>query len=212
MSNQIAAHAESRGDHWDATYRRGAPTELSWHQPEPTVPLELIEALAVARDGAVIDVGGGASSLVDRLLARGFLDVSVLDVSAAALALTRERLGRAQGAQLVQADILSWQPAHCYHLWHDRAVFHFLVNVADRQRYIEVLTAAVCPGCHVIIGTFAPDGPERCSGLPVARYSADDIASLLVGSFEIVAVRREDHVTPAGTTQPFTWVAARALH
>jgi SAM-dependent methyltransferase len=210
VANQAAPKPTSRRDHWDATYRRAAPTELSWHQLEPTVSLELIDAVGVPRDAAVIDVGGGASALVDHLLTRGCVDLSVLDISAAALAISRGRLGDAEKVQLLHADIVSWQPVRRYDLWHDRAVFHFLVEAADQQRYLNVLRSAVRPGGYAIIATFAPDGPERCSGLPVARYGADDLGLLLDDAFEIVEVRGEQHITPTGIRQSFTWVAARA--
>jgi rhodanese-related sulfurtransferase len=165
----------------------------------------------VSRDQAVIDVGGGASTFVDHLLARGFSDVSVLDVSQAALAMTRDRVGSVDKVQLVHADIVTWRAARLYSLWHDRAVFHFLVDAADRKRYLDILRSSVLPGGHAVIATFAPDGPDRCSGLPVARYGPDDLRALLDGAFEVLEVRREEHTTPAGITQPFTWVAARAL-
>ncbi len=210
MADHVALDSQSRSDHWDATYRRAAPTLLSWYQQEPTVSLELLEALKVPSNAVVIDVGGGASNLVDALRLRGFLDVSVLDVSEAAIVLTRDRVGDAVGVQLLHMDALSWRPSRRYDLWHDRAVFHFLVDATDRQRYLAVLQAAVRPRSHAIIATFAPDGPEHCSGLPVARYGPADLASLLAGLFEIVEVRREEHTTPGGITQPFTWVAARA--
>jgi trans-aconitate methyltransferase len=161
-------------------------------------------------DSAIIDVGAGASTLVDGLLADGFNDVSVLDVSAVALETTRRRIGEVDGYQLLRADVLTWCPPRTYDLWHDRAVFHFLVHPDDRQRYLDVLRSAVRPGGHVIIATFAPDGPQQCSGLPVARYGAEDLGALLGYAFEVVEVRREEHKTPWGATQPFTWVVARA--
>lgn len=202
--------ASSRREHWDAIYGRTTPTRLSWYEREPTVALELIDTLAVPHDAAIIDVGGGASTLVDHLFIRGFRDVTVLDVSDAALALARDRLRNAAAVNLVLADVVSWRPPRSYALWHDRAVFHFLVDVAERQRYLETLRSAVLPGGHAILATFAADGPERCSGLPVAGYGADDLRTLLGDGFAIVEVRREEHLTPDGITQPFTWVAARA--
>ncbi|MDQ6847483.1 MAG: class I SAM-dependent methyltransferase [Candidatus Dormibacteraeota bacterium] len=210
MANRAATHAETRGDHWDAAYRRVEPTQVSWYQPRPVVSLELISELRVPLDAPVLDVGGGASTLVDHLLAKGFLDVTVLDVSAAALAMTRDRLGGDARLQLVPADIVSWRPVRQYNLWHDRALFHFLVDDADRRGYLEVLRSAVRPGGHAIIAGFAPEGPQRCSGLQVARYGPEELGALLGGAFEIADVRREQHTTPAGVDQPFTWVAARA--
>lgn len=211
MAKHSAAETATRRAHWDETYARTAPTELSWHQSTPSLSLELIRALDLPRDGAIIDVGGGASTLVDHLLADGCLDVSVLDVSEVALETARQRVGDVDQCHVLAADVLTWRPRRTYDLWHDRAVFHFLVHAADRQRYLDVLRSSLRPGGHVIIATFAPDGPERCSGLPVARYGADDLGALLDGGFEVVDVRREQHTTPAGMTQPFTWVAARAV-
>lgn len=151
VADLVPPDSTSRRDHWDATYRRAAPTLVSWFQPDPTVSLELFEVLQVPRDAAVIDVGGGASTLVDELRVRGFLDVSVLDISEAALALARDRVGHDEGVQFLHTDVLSWRPARQYDLWHDRAMFHFLVDGADRQRYLEVLQAAMRPGGRAII-------------------------------------------------------------
>ncbi len=197
-------------DHWDATYSRTAPDLLSWHQPQPAASLELIASLALAPSAAVVDVGGGASTLVDHLLALGFLDITVLDVSPVALTLARERVGAPEGVTWLETDVLSWQPARDYDLWHDRAVFHFLVDARDQQRYVSVLRAALSGGGCAVIATFARDGPERCSGLPVARYATTELIDVLGGGFAVVGTRREVHTTPAGIRQPFTWVAVRA--
>jgi SAM-dependent methyltransferase len=170
--------------------------------------LELIARLDVASDAAVLDVGGGASSLVDHLMERGFTDVSVLDVSEAALELGRRRVGA--GVKWFHEDLLSWRPARRYGLWHDRAVFHFLTEAADRDRYLNSLKAGLEPGGGLIMATFAEDGPEYCSGLPVARYAAIELLDLIGPGFRVIETRRELHVTPGGVTQPFTWVAARA--
>lgn len=184
---------------------------MSWFQPEPQLSLELIAALGVDKSAAVIDVGGGASCLVDHLVGDGWRDVSVLDVSAAALIAARGRLPSDAPVTWLHQDLLTWTPTRNYRLWHDRAVFHFLVDTAEQTAYLGVLHAAVEPGGAVILATFAPDGPERCSGLPVARYSTDDLATLIGDGFEVVESRREEHTTPSGTCQPFTWVAARTI-
>lgn len=196
--------------HWDEIHRRRMPAEASWHQPEPTVSLELITAIAGERAVSVIDVGGGASELVDHLLARGHSDLTVLDVSPAALALARSRLGEA-GDRIawISADLRSWTPSRAYDVWHDRALFHFLIEPAARRHYAEIARAAVVPGGHAIIATFAPDGPERCSGLPVRRADPEALAQALAPGFALVRSRREDHVTPAGVVQPFTWAVLR---
>jgi SAM-dependent methyltransferase len=199
-----------RAGHWETVHERVGPRGGSWHQEEPLVSIELIRALGVAKDTPIIDVGGGSSRLVDGLIQRGFSDISVLDVSARALQLSRARLGEAASrVQWVREDLLEWQPPHAYGLWHDRAVFHFLVEPEQRERYKNVLRSTLSPGGLVILATFAPDGPERCSGLPVARYDAEGIVDVLGENFTCLCSRREDHLTPAGATQPFTWVAAK---
>jgi trans-aconitate methyltransferase len=197
--------------YWNDVHRRRDPTEASWYQAEPTVSLELIDELGVYEHEPVVDVGGGTSPLAARLLERGFEDVTVLDVSEASLERAQERLGtRAGDVSWLRQDIRSWRPERLYGLWHDRALFHFLVAAPDRARYLEALRQALAPGGAVVIATFAPDGPDHCSGLPVARYDAAGLASLLGPSFELVAERREQHRTPAGTAQRFAWAALRA--
>lgn len=207
-----AAHSSSPGRslHWNAAYRSKSGTGVSWFQVVPIVSLELIELLAVAHGAAVIDVGGGSSSLVDHLALRGFTDLSVLDVSDAALEEARARLGNHAAVTWLREDVLAWTPTRRYGLWHDRAVFHFLTDQKDRNTYVDTLSSALSPGGALVMATFAEDGPEYCSGLPVARYSAADLSALLGDSFEVIAERRELHTTPTGVVQPFTWIAARA--
>jgi rhodanese-related sulfurtransferase len=201
--------AEATVSHWDAAYAAHGADAVSWFQESPEVSLELIDSLALSPTAPVVDVGGGASRLADTLLERGFTDVTVLDVSSIALEFVRERLGNRPGLQLVQADLREWEP-HCQvGLWHDRAVFHFLVDPAERVRYLSTLRAAVAPGGAVVVATFAEDGPDRCSGRPVARYSAATLAQALGPTFELVESRRDVHITPRGARQPFTWVAGR---
>jgi trans-aconitate methyltransferase len=194
---------------WNDVYER-SPSELSWYQAEPVVSLELIDALGVERDESVVDIGGGASSLAGRLLERGFTDVTVVDVAQSALAKARGLLGDAAGevTWLVQ-DVRRWQPDRRYSLWHDRALFHFLVEDADRRRYLDAVERALGAGGRVVIATFAPDGPERCSGMPVVRYDGAGLAAAFGPGFELVHERREEHHTPRGAIQPFTWVALR---
>jgi 2-polyprenyl-3-methyl-5-hydroxy-6-metoxy-1,4-benzoquinol methylase len=200
----------TRADHWDAAYETRGPTEVSWFQTEPVVSLELIETLEVPREAAVIDIGGGASLLVDHLVEQGFNDLSVLDISETALGVARQRLGASAPVSWLHQDLLSWRPSRRFDLWHDRAVFHFLVRKEDRDAYLDTLRAGIAPGGAVIVATFAEDGPEYCSGLAVDRYSAIDLGSVLGDGFAVIETRREVHITPAGATQPFTWVAARA--
>jgi SAM-dependent methyltransferase len=157
----------------------------------------------------LIDVGGGTSSLAAHLVDRGFVGVSVLDLSATALAEARSRLGEGVSVHWLQEDLLVWRPQRRYDLWHDRAVFHFLVNPLDRDAYLQTLRAALRPKGCVVIATFASDGPRFCSGRPVLGYAAADLARLLGPEFEQVETRREEHTTPTGVVQPFTWVAGR---
>ncbi|CAN5924723.1 class I SAM-dependent methyltransferase [soil metagenome] len=200
--------------HWNDVYAQKREDEVSWFQPEAALSLDLIARCALPRDARIIDVGGGASRLVDGLLDRGFEDVTVLDLSSAALARARERLGeRGQQVQWVAADVTSFEPPDRYALWHDRAVFHFLTSPADRSAYVHVLERALADGGHAIVGTFAPDGPERCSGLPVVRYDGPALAAALGPSLTLIEALRHEHVTPAGRVQPFTFARfVRASH
>lgn len=200
--------SERPAEHWASVYRARAPDSLSWYEQVPRVSLELIDALDIPTSAAVLDVGGGTSFLADHLVARGFSDVTVLDISAAALEEGRRRLSD-DAVQRLHADVLDWHPSRRYDLWHDRALFHFLVAEEDRACYLRTLAAALPPGGAVILATFAPDAPERCSGLPVARYSAKELGAQLGDSFEPVEIRREEHTTPRGVSQPFTWLAGR---
>ena len=202
---------EEQRHHWDGIYGSKEPSQVSWYQPVPRVSIELIEALEVGVGTPVIDVGGGASTLVEELLARKFADLTVLDISESALQAARNRLGvDARRIHWIRQDILGgWHPKRRYGLWHDRAVFHFFVNERDRKRYLEALGASLAPGGVAVVATFATDGPDHCSGLPVARYGADELALALGEEFEQLASRREEHRTPSGVMQPFTWVAFR---
>lgn len=194
----------NRKSHWETVYSTKAENEVSWFQDDPAPSLELIDRVQPAPDAAVVDIGGGASRLVDRLLARGFRDVTVLDISASALDVAKARLGaRARDVQWIVADVTAWQPARRFDLWHDRAAFHFLVDPADRAAYVACLTQALAPGGHAIIATFAEDGPEKCSGLPVNRYDPDGLAKELGGAFALVDSRRHDHSTPWNSNQRF---------
>jgi SAM-dependent methyltransferase len=208
----MAQSANARGGseaHWDSAYRDHGTRGVSWFQPEPTVSVELIHHLDVPADAAVLDVGGGASTLVDALLAEGFSDLCVLDISEEALKALRQRLPADAPVTLIHADLLAWTPERTFDLWHDRAVFHFLVDEAARRAYLDGLRQGLHAGGHVIVGAFAPDGPQYCSGLPVARYTAGNLSEALGADFDVVERRREEHITPTGAMQPFTWLAAR---
>lgn len=195
--------------HWDSSYRDRGAAGVSWFQSDPAVSLELIETLDVSADTAVVDIGGGASLLVDRLLASGFGDLTVLDVSEVALATARARLGAPPQVRWLCEDVLAWRPTRRYGLWHDRAVFHFLTDPAQRDTYVETLWSGIETGGAVIVGTFAADGPEFCSGLPVCRYTPEELADVLGPRLAVSETARELHTTPAGVVQPFTWVAGR---
>lgn len=194
--------------HWDDAYATRGADGVSWFEAEPSTSLELIEALGIPPDAAVLDVGAGVSFLADRLVERGFSDVTVLDLSSVALDEVGARV-KGAGVERVHADVLSWRPGRRYDVWHDRALFHFLVEESDRAAYLEALRAALALGGVVVLATFAPDAPERCSGLPVRRHSADDLAAFLGAGFKLAETRREEHVTPRGAVQPLTWIAGR---
>jgi trans-aconitate methyltransferase len=202
----------SRKAHWEGIYADKAEHEVSWHQDQPVMSLRLIEQAGVDPAEPVIDVGGGASHLVDHLLDRGFADVTVLDLAGAALAQAQSRLGeRAEGVTWIEADATAWRPERAYRLWHDRAVFHFLTEPDDRAAYLEGLRAAVPAGGHAVIATFAPDGPERCSGLPVVRYSPEALQATLGDEFDLAAMQAEEHRTPGGHPQQFVGCLFRRL-
>ncbi|MET4445950.1 SAM-dependent methyltransferase [Bradyrhizobium sp. GM2.2] len=194
-----------RQAHWQSVYATKAEREVSWFQENPAPSLDLVAEAGISTDARIIDVGGGASRLVDGLLERGFNQVAVLDLSAKALEEAKTRIGRrGDGVAWIVADVTTWNPSDTYDLWHDRAAFHFLTNPADRDAYIACLKKAVRPAGHVIIATFAPDGPEKCSGLPIVRYDPEALAATLGPTFELVGSRRRhDHLTPGGNTQRF---------
>ena len=177
----------------------------------PTTSLRLLERWA-SPAGSVIDIGAGASTLVDVLVDAGWQDVTVLDVSAAALTKVRNRLGEgAEAVTFIAADVRSWQPNRTYDAWHDRAAFHFLVEQADRDRYVAMAAQAVTPGGVVVLAAFADDGPTECSGLPTSRYGTDELVCAFGPAFALEHAEREEHTTPFGTIQPFSWVVLRHL-
>jgi len=196
--------------YWDDVYRRSPATDVSWFQRDPLRSLELIASTGVGPNDPIVDVGGGASLLAGRLLDRGHTDVTVLDVSADALGIARQELGpRGDQVHWVAQDLLTWKPERRYRLWHDRAVFHFLTEPADQDRYGAVMEAALGADAWVVVATFAEDGPTACSGLPTARYAPDELATHFP-SLRVVRVEREEHLTPGGRIQPFTWLLLRS--
>ena len=197
---------DSLKQHWERVYEVKDPTEVSWYQPIPERSIAMIRATEIPTQAPLIDIGGGASTLVDILRNSDYSDITVLDISGSALAKARERLGPAADAiAWLEADILEFDPQRRYYLWHDRAVFHFLVEPQGVERYLETLRTALVPGGHFVIATFGPDGPDRCSGLPVQRYSVDSLANLLQDDFDVRSFEIQDHVTPTGTVQQFLY-------
>jgi len=194
--------------HWERVYTTRSAQEVSWYQPHAEQSLALIERIAAGRPSRLIDVGGGASTLVDDLLARRQFDVTVLDLSAAALDVARQRLDAAQARQVhwLAGDVTDVAlPTNAYDIWHDRAVFHFLTEPAQRAAYVAQVRRAVRPGGHVIVAAFGPDGPLQCSGLPVMRYSADALHGEFGAAFELVEHAAEAHHTPGGAIQQFVY-------
>lgn len=206
IDNIIGGNAMSQRDHWGEVYETKSPDAVSWYQPTPIPSLQALDRLHIAPTASVIDIGGGASHLVDHLLARGFSDITVLDIAAPALEIAKARLGEA-AAQVhwVVADMTQWGPGRSFDVWHDRAVFHFLTEEGQRAAYRKALEQALAPAGVAIFATFALDGPEKCSGLAVQRYDAASLAKALGSAFALVADWREVHVTPGGGHQAFTW-------
>lgn len=196
----------STKNHWDKAWHGADPHSKSWYQDEAARSLAFIDASAIAHGEAIIDVGGGASSLVDSLLERGYKNLSVLDISAAALHSAQTRLGaKASTVKWLCADATNWVPAHPFRLWHDRAVFHFLTTPEDREKYRAIALNSIVPGGYLVIATFAQDGPQKCSGLPVQRYSAEALASEFGDAFTLMETAREEHTTPGGSIQKFQY-------
>ncbi len=206
MSLPDATPPEPPRQHWDSIYSSKTSAEVSWYQPIPALSLSMIRASGAQPSASIIDIGGGASTLPDHLLAEGYRHLTVLDLAAAALHQSRQRLGpSADQIQWLVADITTWHPTTRYDLWHDRAVFHFLTDPAARSAYLATLKNALNPGATIILATFALDGPERCSGLPVCRYSPQTLASELGPEFTLIETATEDHHTPSGTLQRFLY-------
>ena len=195
-----------RKAHWERVYATKSPEEVSWYQPVPALSLQLIEAAGILQDDPVLDVGGGASTLVDHLLESGFSDISVLDIASGAFGQSRARLGPlSDQVTWIVSDIIAFVPSRLYAVWHDRAVLHFLTNPQDRDRYVAVLRQALASGGHVVIATFGPDGPLKCSGLEIRRYSVEMLEELLGPEFELQECEIEDHHTPMNSTQQFLY-------
>jgi hypothetical protein len=199
-----------RQEHWSRVYEEKAPGEISWYQAEPEPSLRALNRFVTEKSSSFIDIGGGASNLVDALLDRGWTDITVLDIAASALEKSKARLGpRAVHIRWAVADIITWRPDRQFNVWHDRAVFHFLTAPEHRNAYRQALIHATARGTVLIFATFAPDGPERCSGLPVQRYDPEGLAKELGRPFDVIDSWHETHVTPWGSDQSFSWSVLR---
>lgn len=200
-------------DHWETVYSTKASDAVSWFQPHADFSVGLIKATGAGHEASIIDVGGGASTLVDDLLANGYTDLTVLDLSASALAAARNRLGaKAANVRWIEADITKADlPGHQFDIWHDRAVFHFLTTPEDRAAYVRTVFHSVKPGGHVIVATFAEDGPNQCSGLPVMRYRPDELHAEFGEAFSLLHHEKEAHHTPSGTVQQFVYCYCRRI-
>jgi len=197
-------------EHWESIYSRKDATEVSWFESSPRASLELIESMDLDRRAPVVEVGAGASRLAGELLARGFEDVTAIDVSAAALGRARRDLGDdATKVEWVIADIRAHRFGREFALWHDRAVFHFMVDPEDRAAYLESARRSISPGGHAVLATFGPDGPPTCSGLPVRRYAASELATAMGSDFALVSSSELRHVTPSGNSQQFVYAHLR---
>lgn len=195
-----------RKAHWERVYRSKGEAEVSWYQQDPRLSLDLIESVAPHGHGRIVDIGGGASVLVDRLLELSFERIAVLDVSEAALDRARSRLGeRAGRVEWIVADVTESPELNAFDVWHDRAVFHFLTDAEDRRKYVELARTTVPEGGHLIVATFAEGGPKRCSDLEVCRYDARSLAAELGEGFVLVRDAAEFHTTPGGSMQEFTY-------
>jgi trans-aconitate methyltransferase len=201
---QEATMSEARRQHWEKVYTEKDAREVSWYQLRPELSMDMIHQTGTAPEEPLIDIGGGASTLVDCLLEQGYSDLSVLDIAEQALETARQRLGdQASKVHWIQSDITEFKPERRYQLWHDRAVFHFLTGEADREAYLNALHSGLQVGGHLVIAAFAMDGPEMCSGLPVRRYDASLMSQTLGQAFKLRETREESHNTPAGKQQQF---------
>ena len=212
ISDKIVGSMDA-GSHWEKIYRTKARDAVSWYRSHLDRSLALIESASLDRAAGIIDIGGGESTLVDDLLARGYHDLTILDISQTALDVTKARLGEPGKsihwicADVTQADL----PAHAFDVWHDRAVFHFLISKEQRSAYVRLAARAVRPGGHVIVSTFGPEGPAKCSGLDVSRYDAESLHGEFGKRFKLIDSSEELHQTPFGTTQQFLYCHCRLV-
>lgn len=206
-SRRYADCVSTADEYWDTIYTTKDPTDVSWYQQSPRTSLRLIESVARS-DDAIIDIGAGVSTLIPSLASSGYTQLSALDVSARALDQLRSN-DLAGDVRFFTVDIRRWEPPQQFDVWHDRAVFHFMLETADREAYLATMNAALALGAHVILGAFAEDGPQECSGLPVVRYSISDLTQTLGPRYDVLASEQEQHHTPWGSVQNFNWIVAR---
>lgn len=196
----------SNKEHWENVYKDKSSHDVSWYQKEPLLSLELIKNSKLTLDEAIVDVGGGASVLIDHLQEKGYINLAVLDISNNALLSAKNRLGdKADKVNWYEADITQFNSPQTFSLWHDRAVFHFLTNKQDREKYVEVLKKSLKPGGHLIIAAFSIGGPEKCSGLDIVQYDENKMSAALGDDFKLLESRSETHVTPTDKEQRFTY-------
>ena len=196
----------NRKTHWESIYADKSPLAVSWFQKEPRLSLQLITNTGLSTEAAIIDIGGGASVLIDHLFERGFRHLAVLDISGTALSHAKQRLGpTAEQIEWLETDVTTFVAPHPFDLWHDRAVFHFLTEAADRKRYVDTLKQTLKPGGHLILAAFAIGGPTRCSGLDIVQYDADKLGRELGEDFTLVEQLSEIHVTPSNQEQLFAY-------
>ncbi|TCL62348.1 class I SAM-dependent methyltransferase [Rhizobium sp. BK251] len=194
---------DTRSAHWERVYATKDEQEMSWFEEVPRESLDLISKAHPNRETRIIDVGGGASRLVDMLVERGQAHVTVLDLSAAAVEVAKSRLPTASNVEWIVADVTKWQPDRCYHLWHDRAAFHFLTSKEDQSAYAAVMHRALAENGLAVIGTFSPSGPDKCSGLPVARHDGESLQRIFGPRFRLISSETYRHTTPWSSTQDF---------
>lgn len=201
---------KNKTQHWNEVYEQKQITEVSWYEPMPETSLSFITECKLEKDAAIIDVGGGDSFLAEFLVAQGFSDITVLDISEKAIERAKERLGeKAEEIKWIVADASEFTPEKKYDLWHDRAAFHFLTEEGQVQNYLKNVSEAVKPGGYVIIGCFSEEGPKTCSGLEIKQYSIDKLQQLFAGSFSTMSCKNVEHHTPSGATQDFTFCSFR---
>ena len=203
---EISKELPSKKEHWEAVYLTKPLENVGWYQPVPFTSLELTESLDLPHNAAIVDVGGGDSYLSDHLLKKGFTDLTVLDISGAALQRARHRHGRgAEKISWVESDVLEFTPERTFTLWHDRATFHFLTGPSQIKQYLEIAHRAVQPGGFLILGTFSDKGPPTCSGLPVQRYAVADLQAVVAPHFQLIRALNPDHRTPSGGVQAYSF-------